>query len=370
MSKLQVNSIYKHFGTIKAIDGLTLEVKEGELLAVLGPSGCGKSTLLSCIAGIEKPDHGEIKTTDGFLYSFQRKIDIPPESRNIGFVFQNYALWPHMSVFQNIAFPLKMRKKHNHEIREETMRALRLIRLEYKAERNPLELSGGEQQRVALGRALIMNPKLLLLDEPLSNLDARLRENMQDEIRTIQQKLGLTVIHVTHDQSEAMAMADRIAVMHRGKILQINTPAEIYENPQTRFVADFVGTNNLIKVYKDDNSGLLHCNNGLNMRVGPAVYGHRELGHRELGHRELGHPVCAVRPEDIHLFRASEAPTGQSVGRGVISKRTYKGAHILYEISAGSTVLRVQQHPEKELMIGETVAFTFTRAVLVEDDTI
>ena len=305
MKKLQISGISKQFGQIKAIEDLSLEVKEGELLAVLGPSGCGKSTLLSCVAGIEQPDSGEIHLSDRQLFSLEENINIPPEKRTIGFVFQNYALWPHMSVFRNIAYPLKVRQSSKAFILKEVQHMLKLVHLDEKADRFPYELSGGEQQRVALARALIMQPDLLLLDEPLSNLDARLREDMQEEIRSIQRKLNLTVIHVTHDQSEAMAMADRIAVMNKGRILQIDTPQKVYEFPRTEFAAGFVGNNNLLTGNMEKDNLNFHCPD-IDIRIHISeTDGFQNSGTAAWRARPT---LCAIRPEDVIL----ESPHGQN----------------------------------------------------------
>ncbi len=246
--------------------------------------------------------------------------NVSPDERNIGFVFQNYALWPHMTVGRNISYPLKMRKYTREKIRKETAKILKLVRLEGKLNRYPHQLSGGEQQRVALGRALIMNPDLLLLDEPLSNLDARLREEMQIEIRRIQQELNLTVIHVTHDQSEALGMSDRVAVMNRGVIVQIGKPEDVYNHPENRFAADFVGTNNII-----------HADEG---------------------------SFC-VRPEDISFScRDNRDGTGR---KGQIVRRIFKGAHIQYDVRTDSGLLKVQTHPGNLYSVGDSVECCFRR---------
>jgi len=353
MEKLRIKNISKHFGTTKAVDDCSIDVHDGELLAVLGPSGCGKSTLLASIAGVENADRGEIILGGRCIYSKERKINLAPDQRNIGFVFQNYALWPHMTVFDNIAFPLKMRRKPKAYIRKEVGRVLELIRLESKAFGHPRELSGGEQQRVALGRALVMNPDLLLLDEPLSNLDARLRENMQLEIRKIQQEMYLTVVHVTHDQAEAMAMADRIAVMHEGRILQTGRPQEVYEKPATEFVAEFVGTNNLIwgPAVRDLKAAF------------PKEYEAAGSGGR-LGTGEVpqGRTAFVVRPEEITLIKTGDFARG-TAGTGTITNKVYRGAHIMYEIRCVDRVLRAQLHPGAAFNVGETVGVRFHKTV-------
>ncbi len=362
MKKLQINGISKQFGQIRAIENLSLEVKEGELLAVLGPSGCGKSTLLSCVAGIEQPDAGEIQLSERPLFSLERKINVPPEKRNIGFVFQNYALWPHMTVFRNIAYPLKVRNSSKAFILKEVQHMLKLVHLEEKADRHPHELSGGEQQRVALARALIMQPDLLLLDEPLSNLDARLREDMQVEIRSLQRKLNLTVIHVTHDQSEAMAMADRIAVMNKGKILQVDIPQKIYEFPRSEFVAGFVGNNNLLYGYMDKEMRLFTCKkSGMKTQVSEA-----DINYPIQDARKAEKPtICVIRPEDVMLEPSKVSGCDEESLSGIVETKTYKGAHIMYGIKTGSSVIRAQAHPEKNFSPGDTVDITFRRKLLI-----
>ncbi|MBI9109444.1 MAG: ABC transporter ATP-binding protein [Spirochaetales bacterium] len=344
MNKLEISGIEKRYGDLGAINGVDLTVKEGELLAVLGPSGCGKSTLLSIIAGITEADAGRI-VLDGELMSDSAvRGFVSPEKRNIGFVFQNYALWPHMNVEKNIAYPLKIRKRKRAVIELEVDRILSLMRLEHKRSSFPGQLSGGEQQRVALGRALIMNPGLLLLDEPLSSLDAGLRVEMQAEIRSIQKELGLTVIHVTHDQAEAMAMADRIAVMNRGRLEQIGEPSIIYEQPATAFTADFMGTNNLIKGFIDVSGGRRIFRNG----------GTISLGIPEGAEAANGAGLCIIRPEDIEINPSHDSPC-LGAFEAVIESRIYRGAHFLYKIRACAEELKVQTHSSEIFDTGSSV---------------
>jgi len=219
-----------------AVDGVSFEVKDGEFVILLGPSGCGKTTTLRCIAGLETPDEGEIYIGDRLVN------DLPPKDRDIAMVFQSYALYPHMTVYDNLAFPLKMRKYPKDEIDKRVKEVARLLRIEDLLDRKPRQLSGGQQQRVALGRALVRNPQVWLMDEPLSNLDAKLRVYMRAELKKLQKDLGITTIYVTHDQAEAMAMGDRIAVMDKGKILQYDEPHVVYEKPANIFVAGFLGS--------------------------------------------------------------------------------------------------------------------------------
>jgi spermidine/putrescine ABC transporter ATP-binding subunit len=230
--------ITKRFGDIVAVDDISLDIEPGEFLALLGPSGCGKTTTLRMVAGFEEPTAGEI------IIGGRNAVGIPPHKRDVNTVFQQYALFPHMSVLENVAYGLKQRRLHREERRRKAMEALELVRLPERAAARPAQLSGGQQQRVALARALVMRPKVLLLDEPLGALDLKLRKAMQIELKTIQNEVGITFVVVTHDQEEAMSMADRIAVMNEGRIDQLGSPSEIYDHPATPFVADFIGDMN------------------------------------------------------------------------------------------------------------------------------
>lgn len=241
----RVSQLSKSFAGKKAVDDLEITVDEGEILCVLGPSGCGKSTLLRLISGLERPDKGFISIEGVEVVSTSDRVYVPTEDREVSLMFQNYALWPHMTIEQNLGYPLHIRKWAKADIDSAVSQMLKTIRLEKASGVYPSQLSGGEQQRVALGRALIANPRLLLLDEPFSNLDARLREDMQYELKRIVKDLGLTVIHVTHDQSEAMALADRIAVMNEGRIVEVADPKTLFETPKSLFAARFIGKSNL-----------------------------------------------------------------------------------------------------------------------------
>jgi len=239
MSVVTINKVTKSFGKVEVIKEFTEVIQDKEFISLLGPSGCGKTTMLRMIAGFEKPTSGEICIGDKVVSS--AKTFLPPEKRGIGMVFQSYAVWPHMTVFQNVAYPLKIARRPKAEIKSKVEHILESVHLSEYSERLPSQLSGGQQQRVALGRALVSNPSLLLLDEPLSNLDAKLRESMRFEIKDIQKKFGITVVYVTHDQAEAMAMSDRIIVLNHGVVQQVAPPTEMYRNPANKFVADFVG---------------------------------------------------------------------------------------------------------------------------------
>ncbi|HEX9442552.1 MAG TPA: ABC transporter ATP-binding protein, partial [Candidatus Binatia bacterium] len=236
-------------GRVEALRGIDLEVAEKEFCVLLGPSGCGKTTTLRCVAGLERPDAGELELAGGVVNSPARRIYVPTEKRDIGMVFQSYAIWPHMNVFQNVAFPLiKGRKRVGRDlVAEKVRRALHLVQLDGLEDRPATDLSGGQQQRVAMARAMVTEPKILLMDEPLSNLDARLREQMRVELRKITRAVGVTTLYVTHDQAEALSLGDRVCVMHGGEILQVAAPQEIYTRPANLFVAQFVGEMNFVK---------------------------------------------------------------------------------------------------------------------------
>ena len=250
---LKVTALYTEYksgkgAAVKAAQDVTFEVPQGKLFTLLGPSGCGKTTTLRSIAGLEQPVSGEIEVDDKPVYSSTRGVFTPPNKRNFGMVFQSYAIWPHMNVMENAAFPLRVRRsgQSRKAVDDKVMSVLSAVGLDHLAGREATKLSGGQQQRLALARALVMEPQLLLLDEPLSNLDAKLREKMRFELKRIQRDLGLTTVYVTHDQGEALALSHEIAVMNEGRIVQIGSPRDIYERPRTRFVADFIGSTNFL----------------------------------------------------------------------------------------------------------------------------
>ena len=259
MASVTITGVTKSFGNVKVLQEFNQKFEDGEFITLLGPSGCGKTTMLRLIAGFEKPSSGEIYIGDKLVSS--EKEFLPPEKRGIGMVFQSYAVWPHMNVFDNIAYPLKIQKINKNEIEERVNQVLKIVHLEQYKDRFPSELSGGQQQRVALGRALVAQPEILLLDEPLSNLDAKLREEMRYEIKEITKKLKITVIYVTHDQIEAMTMSDRIVLINKGEVQQVAPPQEIYSKPKNMFVANFVGKVDFITGKVEESKILLDNSN-------------------------------------------------------------------------------------------------------------
>ncbi len=343
MAFLILQNISKTFGNTKAVIDFNLEVEKGEFVSFLGPSGCGKTTTLRMIAGFELPSSGHI-WLDGEEITFQR-----PNRRNIGMVFQAYALFPNLTVTQNIGFGLQVRKMERRQIEERVREMLALIHLESYADRYPYQLSGGQQQRVALARALAIRPRLLLLDEPLSALDAKIRLELRQEIRRIQQALGITTIYVTHDQEEALSLSDRVVVMNQGRIEQIGTPLEIYNYPQTEFVASFVGQLNLLPITALDLA--THT-----CRVaGQAVH----FAPDERYHPSLERPRLAIRPEEIRLGRAE----GANVLHGVVEAVIFLGAIIRLRVNLGDGILiSVDQFNERSFVpprIGEQVTLHF-----------
>ncbi|MCT4619463.1 MAG: ABC transporter ATP-binding protein [Marinisporobacter sp.] len=348
MIQATIRGLSKSYGKAMVINSLDLDIYKGEMLTIVGPSGCGKSTFLSCIAGLERVDDGTITIEDELVSS--RNYFKLPEKRQIGLVFQNYALWPHKSVFENIAYPLRIKKECRNSIKNKVAKVIGIVRLVGKQKFYPHELSGGEKQRVALARALVMNPKILLLDEPLSNLDAKLREEMQYEIKHIQKDMNITIVHVTHDQHEAMGISDRIAVMNKGKLIQIGTPKEIYEDPKTKFVAKFIGkTNILCKCVKDHSQ-----KNSLKL------FKNTFMKDRWIEVSEGEKITLSIRPEDICLKK------DKGMCKGVVKKVFYGGNKIEYIVCVENRNLMVQTSNKKKYEVGEEVYISINEIKVVK----
>lgn len=318
--RIRFDGISKSYGALTVVNDLTLDIAEGEFVSLLGPSGSGKTTLLMMLAGFENPTAGTI------LLDGQPINDLPPHRRNMGVVFQSYALFPHMTVGENIAFPLQMRGTGRAEIAERVARVLDMVQLSALADRRPSQLSGGQQQRVALARALVFEPRVVLMDEPLGALDKQLREQMQLDIRALHNRLGLTIVFVTHDQSEALTMSDRIAVFNHGRIEQIGSPREIYDEPRTRFVAEFIGETNLAEGRVEDSAGV-------EARIALAAGGHVVAAVAEpvIPGQEV---LLSIRPERIEL---AERPggTGNSLAARV-ADCIYQGDHLRVQLDGGA----------------------------------
>ena len=332
MAELRVEKLVKTFGAVRAVDGISFRVRDGEFLTLLGPSGCGKSTTLAAIAGLDQPDGGVIALGDHVFVDGERGLFVPPERREIGLVFQSYALWPHMTVAENLEFPLKLRKVPKRERASRIEEVLGLVEMGAYGGRYPFELSGGQQQRVALARTLVYRPSLLLLDEPLSNLDAKLRERARSWLRHLQRNVGVTTVYVTHDQSEALALSDRIAVMNNGRIAQLADPATIYERPGDPFVADFIGSSNFF-------SGTVAGTHNGTVEIGLA--GLKPLRATSVRELKAGDRVTvAVRPERIRL--AANGAEGDNAYPVQVTERTFLGARHQLLVRAGEHDFRVE----------------------------
>jgi iron(III) transport system ATP-binding protein len=332
MPEIQVESLVKQFTEARALDDVSFSVAEGELFTLLGPSGCGKSTTLMSIAGFQAPEAGRIAVGDDVFFDAERRVNVAAERRNLGIVFQSYAVWPHMTVFDNLAFPLKVRKLKRGAIKPRVREVLELVEMEAYASRYPHQLSGGQQQRVALARALVYSPSVLLLDEPFSNLDAKLRERARAWVKELQTKLGLTTVFVTHDQDEALSMSDRVAVMSHGEVQQIGTPEEIYRRPVNRFVAEFVGRVNLL-------SGRVAAwERG---RVALELDGGRKLWIDAAQAPPADTPLTlAVRPEALRIEPAETSTlNGSNTLDADIHSIAFLGDHYQLELSAGGLEL-------------------------------
>src|SRR5690348_11314575 len=343
---LEFHRVVKRFGAVNAVDGVTFSVACGEIFTLLGPSGCGKTTTLRLVAGLEEPDGGEILIDKKIVAEPEQGIFLPPEKRRLGMVFQSYAIWPHLSVFENVAFPLRVRRERTSAIRDRVEHALESVGLGGFGERGATQLSGGQQQRVALARALVYEPAVLLLDEPLSNLDAKLREQMRFELRSLQKKLALTVLYVTHDQTEAMALSDRIAVVNRGRFEQVGSPTEVYERPTTAFAGEFLGRSVSL--------------DGILRKSADCSWIELAGGERITLENETGDSLAdgasvrlSARPEDIQLLPAADLELNQIAA--TIEQLDYLGDRFECSVRTGDAILALPVPKKERYVIGATV---------------
>lgn len=339
-----------------AVQDVSFEVAENEFYTLLGPSGCGKTTTLRCVAGLERPESGSIQLGDVVVVSDNKYV--PTQRRDIGMVFQDYAVWPHMSVFENVAFPLRVGKARlsRSVLRDRVEEALRLVDMDAYVDRKATQLSGGQQQRLSLARALVRQPTVLLLDEPLSNLDARLREQMRTELRLLQRRIKVTTLFVTHDQVEALSMSNRIAVMDKGHIVQEGRPREIYQAPQTEFVARFVGTTNFIR---GTVTGLPEDGGGVLVQTPVGTLRCRSAADLT----ESAEVTIAIRPEAVRISPEAPVEVGQNLLKGTVTMFQFLGECIDYRVEAGGETIRVRTDPKATFRRGDSAFLS----VLPED---
>jgi len=362
-----VDDLHKSYpdrkGAIGAVNGVSFSIEEGEFYTLLGPSGCGKTTTMRCIAGLEHTNRGEIWIQGKLVSSSDHNLFVPPNKRDIGMVFQSYAIWPHMTVFQNVAFPLKITgiKVGSKEMNDRVEEALALVRLEGFGSRFATQLSGGQQQRLALARALVRRPALLLLDEPLSNLDARLRDHMRTELRAIQRRLGITTLYVTHDQTEALSMSSRIAVMEKGKIVQEATPRELYLAPANAFVAEFLGNSNLI-------DGTIKERDGDNGCLVEASFGYLRIN-APVGVFSGAKVAITIRPEHVRIHRDSAAMQNGFAAR--VESVSFLGEQSECQVLVNETALRCRVASATSVVPGDEVwlEIPMEACTLIADET-
>ncbi|WP_313893557.1 ABC transporter ATP-binding protein [Psychrobacillus sp.] len=323
MTDIRIDKVTKYFGDMKAVNNAEIHIQEGEFFTLLGPSGCGKTTLLRALAGFYRQDEGDI------YFGEECISDLPAHKRNIGMVFQSYAIFPHMSVFDNVAYGLKARKVKKDEIQRRVMEALEMVELSHLKDRQPAQMSGGQQQRIALARAIVIHPGLLLMDEPLSNLDAKLRLKMRSDIRELQKRLNITTIYVTHDQEEALAVSDRIAVLNNGIIQQVGRPHEIYLQPQNKFVANFIGSTNFLEAELTSNSSIWIEGVEYPMNIDK---------------KYTGKVIYSVRPEQIKIKRM-EMNSEKTYIKGTVKEAVFLGEKVEYRVELTSGVsISINEH--------------------------
>jgi iron(III) transport system ATP-binding protein len=332
---IRIEGLTMAYGNAVVVSDLDLDVRHGELLVLLGPSGCGKTTTMRCVAGLEQARAGRISIGDRVVVDVARGVEVPANKRNVGMVFQSYAIWPHMTVAENVGFPLKVQRRPRKEITKRVDETLALVGLDGFADRGASKLSGGQMQRVALARSLVMRPAVLLLDEPLSNLDAKLRDRLRFELRAIQLETGVTSIFVTHDQREALALADRIAVMREGKIVQLGDPRDLYLEPNSPFVADFLGA---VNVFDGEVIGVANGATHFDVRLpgGEIVKGRPSAGFVP---PSTGRVAVAIRPESIGLRRAAEVAAGTNVLPAQVQVASFLGSQTAYRLRLPSGMI-------------------------------
>lgn len=348
MVEVFLENLTKYFGDVRAIENFSVRIKDKEFLTLLGPSGCGKTTTLRCIAGLETLTAGDIYIADHMV------TDLPPKDRDIAMVFQTYALYPHMKVFDNIAFPLKMHKVPKDEIRRKVKETAELLKITELLDRKPKELSGGQMQRVALGRAIVREPKVFLMDEPLSNLDAKLRAYMRAELKALQKRIGTTTIYVTHDQLEAMTMSDRVAILKNGFMQQLSSPSEIYANPENMFVAGFIGSPPM---------NFMDCSfveKGEKAFLDTAFVAIDVTDFKDVIKEKATSPelVFSVRPEEIHVHK--ERVSEEAIGAEIYVMEPL-GAELLLTLLIGDTIFKVKVAPGFKAHPGKKVWITFNK---------
>jgi multiple sugar transport system ATP-binding protein len=344
---IEIENLTKRFGEVVAVDHLNLQIEAGEFLTLLGPSGCGKTTVLRTIAGLEIPDEGEIRVGGNKVFSSRDGVFVPSAKRGMGLVFQSYALWPHMNIFENVAFGLQIQKLSKNDVRRQVLSALEYMRLEGLEERYPQQLSGGQQQRVALARMLVTQPSVFLMDEPLSNLDAKLRMEMRAEIKRVHRERRATTIYVTHDQNEALTMSTKVAVMNRGFLLQVSPPQEIYKRPSNLFVADFIGspTINFIpgRIIKKP-EGIFLESEVLTIPA-PSL--------KDCINKKV---VAAIRPEDIRFFREKQENSVPAEIDAILPA----GADVILQVKKENLTLSIREMGEASFAVGDQVHLLFS----------
>ncbi len=348
MPEVRAKSLKKKYGSVAALDDVTFTAQDGMFTTLLGPSGSGKTTVLRCIAGLEEPDEGEIRIGENLVYSSAEGVSMQPEDRGIGMVFQSYAIWPHMTVFDNIAYPLKIRGVSKAEVEERVKRMLELVGLQGLGKRPAPNLSGGQQQRVALARALIYEPKVLLLDEPLSNLDTRLRERMRTELKDLQRTVKVTTIYVTHDRLEAMSLSDEVALMRSGRIAAVGNPNDLYSNPPNRFVAGFLCRMNIFagkqtSMKKNDLTLIETTIGNLYCKVPPRLKDREEV-------------MVSIRRNSAKVSR--EETGGENVLTGIVKNRLFEGDYAEYHVKVGDDVMKVRDDKKNTLSKEDNIYLT------------